>query len=162
MGDRDVSGTAESSSLSIVLFLSSCFRTVLRYRFAHSAWMLAFLDGDWGHDDAGETEKSSRELRNWIWFVLQRVECKSLPGLKQTFGPGLIRFRDTHLPTEPLSFTYKLFVIINHSLEEKLNHWDLLPFLLPCFSSALLLSGQSDGRSGIDAHCSSLNRFILL
>lgn len=23
--------------------------------FAHSVWMLALLDGDWGHDDAGET-----------------------------------------------------------------------------------------------------------
>lgn len=35
MGDGDVSGTARSSSLSVVVFLSSCFRTVLRYEHLH-------------------------------------------------------------------------------------------------------------------------------
>lgn len=58
--------------------------------------------------------------RNWIWIVSQRVECKRF-AWTETFGPGLIRFRNTLNWTEPLSFTQTLCVIINHSLEEKLS-----------------------------------------
>lgn len=107
MGDRDVSGTARRRLFFVYcvvfvkLFLNG---SALRMTFAHSVWTLALLDGDrrtwwwwwwwWCRRNWGEFL--------WIWgtgndffFFLQRVECKSLPGLKRTFGPVLICFLNT-------------------------------------------------------------------
>lgn len=47
-----------------------------------------------GHDEGRGTREVPVNSRSRIGFVLQRVECKSLPGLKRTFGPGLIFFEN--------------------------------------------------------------------
>lgn len=77
MGDRDVSGTAKSS-LSIMLFLSSCFRTVLRYgRHLH---IQSDRRRSWTETEDTMVQERLRKVPvNLIkldLFVVQRVECK--------------------------------------------------------------------------------------
>lgn len=130
--------------LQKVLCLLCCFRQVVLERFCVTDDICTFsliagtprrrrLRTRWCRRD---WEKFLWILMNWICLLLQRVECKGLPGLKQTFGPGLIHFRIT------------LILRLNHFVSHinsfgdnqpqpcwESNHWDLPPFLLPCFPS---------------------------
>lgn len=128
MGDGDVSGTAKYSSLTIVLFLSSCFRMVLRYGWHLHSQCGHLLDGDWGLDgDAEEAERSSCEFEELdLNCFAACMECKFCLDWNKHLDLVLFAPEHTHLPTEPLCFTYKLFLNkTTTALKRKLrNHRD--------------------------------------
>lgn len=126
MRHRDVSGTAKGKHFffvccALVRLFSNCFAS--RMTFAHSVWASALLDGD-------EPEEDTRmggvpvNLRRWIRFV-----CLASNRHLELVSP----VSETHSSSRrtTLFHTDTRRVVTSHSLEEKFNHWDLLPFLLP-------------------------------
>lgn len=165
--DGNVSGTAKGSSL-LCCFCQVDFERFLRFTERHlhiqsERWRSSMETED-TMMHAGEAEKSSPvNFRGFVFCSVWNV--KVCLDWKQTFGPDLIRFRDTsHLQTEPLSFTYKLFLCGNRPQPRRetqpLRLASIPPALFP--RPLLFLSGQQDGRSCIDARCLSLNGFILI
>lgn len=116
-----------------------CFCQVVFWAALRYGWHLHIQSERWRSLKEAEDTMMEGRLRgvpvngrDWVWFVLQRVECKSLPGLKQTFGSGVFCFRNTTI-LELNHFVSQ----INRRETLTLNHWHSLSFLLPCCPSAL-------------------------
>lgn len=152
MRDGDVFfGDCKKFVFSIVLFSSSCFGTVLRYRrlctFSLNVgtprwrpWTWWWCRSDW-------------EKFLWIWggFVLQPTECKSLPGLKikNRFEDLVSSAPETH---RSLSWT----TLCRVETEDKLNSTTWTRFHCSCLVSLLLR------QSYFNASCFSGYRCVLL
>lgn len=137
--DRCFRDCKKSSSLSVVLFLSSCFEQfcvtdnicTFSLNVGAPRWRLATqrCSTDW-------LGKVPVNLRNWIWFVLQCVECrkKVCLDLNKTFWTW------SHLLQKIYSSSsWTTLWTHKHRIEEKLSHWDLPSFLRPCPPSSSLL-----------------------
>lgn len=138
-------------SLSIVLFLSSCFWTVLRY-----GWHLHIQSERWrssmetgGHDDddddddAGETEESSCEFEEleMIFFFFCSVwnvkVCLDWNGHSDLFSSAFWTHSSSDWTTSVShrnSYVYETTTASRQTNNPK--HWDLLPFHLPCLPSS--------------------------
>ena len=119
-----------------------CFRTAPHYgwhlHIRSERWRLRGVwrsRRDWSRGDVPVN------LRLWVGLVSRAVSLKTETDVQtSSHSPE----KCTHLPLEPLCHTPTLFVYKKSwKSEGRLHHWDLLPFLLPCFPVLLLLSGQS-------------------
>lgn len=136
--DGNVSGTAKSSSL-LCCFCQVDFERFLHFTERHlhiqsERWRSSMETED-TMMHAGEAEKSSPvNFRGFVFCSVWNVKVcldwkqRHLDLISSASETHLI-FKQNHL----VSHTNSFCVVIDHSLEEKLNHWDLLPFLLPCF-----------------------------
>lgn len=141
----------KSSSLSVAL-LPSSFRTV-----SHCGWHLHIRS----ERLRSSMETSLGRTQGWRssceFTVLDSIcfVCLASNWHLELVSPA----SETHSSSRQTTLFHTdthLCLITSHSLEEKFNHWDLLPFLLP-------FSCQFCGHlASVDAHCSSHNGCILL